>query len=114
MPEMKTAEVTQTKLPAQPTLAELQTFIAALVARRGWTTDANEIFTLFTEEVGEVAKEIRRTWKDGVDPHRAALGAELADVLFYVADLANVHGIDLAAAVADKAAFNETRADFGA
>ena len=96
------------------TLPELQMFIAALVERKGWSKDPNEIFVLLTEEVGEVAKEIRRTWKKGADEVRPALAAELADVLFYVADLANIHGIDLAQAVRDKVAFNETRTHFGA
>jgi NTP pyrophosphatase (non-canonical NTP hydrolase) len=107
-------KVTVAKLPDGATLPELQAFIAALVAEKGWTTDANELFVLLNEEVGEVAKEIRRTWKNGVDANRDALASELADVLFYLADIANVHGIDLAKACRDKAAFNETRKTFGA
>jgi NTP pyrophosphatase (non-canonical NTP hydrolase) len=109
--KMKKAEAA---LSDAVTLPELQTFIAALVDKKGWSKDPNEIFVLLTEEVGEVAKEIRRTWKQGAVAVRPSLAAELADVLFYVANLASIHGIDLAKAVRDKAAFNETRTHFGA
>lgn len=114
MSDEKNSKKISKVLSEKVTLPELQSFIATLIKEKGWSTDPNEIFVLLTEEVGEVAKEVRRTWKKGVADVRPALAAELADVLFYVADLANVHGIDLAQAVRDKVAFNETRTHFGA
>lgn len=100
-------------LPDKPTLAEFQAFVAALVEEKGWTKDPDEIFVLLTEEVGEVAKEVRRSWKRGAEGVRPEIAAELADVLMYVADLANAYGVDLETAVRDKVAFNETRKVFG-
>ena len=59
--------------------------------RRGIALD----FTWLAEEVGEVARAIRR----GDD---AALAEELADVVAWTASIANVAGVDLAAALAAK------------
>lgn len=57
---------------------------------------------ILAEETGEVARLMARiygdqSFKDGEDP--AALGDELADVLWVVAAIANQAGIDLAEAV---------------
>ncbi len=45
------------------------------------------------------------------EPHRLAdvLGEELADVLIYLAAIANREGIDLSQALREKEALNETR-----
>lgn len=53
---------------------------------------------VLTEEVGEVARIISRTygeqsWKKGVDPQ--PLGPELADVLFVLICIANQTGVNL-------------------
>lgn len=105
---------TKTRLSEKPTLGEFQSFIAALVAEKGWSKDPNEVFVLLNEEVGELAKELRRSWKKGMDEVRPQAAAELADVFLYVADLANLLGVDLEQALRDKIAFNETRKEFGA
>lgn len=103
----------QRPLGEKPTLAELQSFVAALVAEKGWSKDPNEILILLTEEVGEVAKEVRHSWKRGHDAVRPAIGAEMADVLMYLLDLANTYGVDLEQAMRDKVAVNDTRTEFG-
>jgi deoxyguanosine kinase len=76
-------------------------------------------YILLTEEVGEIASELVRVWKDGkklvvegrsrseahqeaVNRHRAALRSELADLLAYTIKLANYTGIDLEQAYQDK------------
>lgn len=100
-------------LAEQPTLAEFQAFIAALVEEKGWTKDPDEIFVLLNEEVGEVAKELRHSWKKGMDGVRPAAASELADVFMYLIDLANAFGVDLEKAVRDKVAYNDTRKEFG-
>lgn len=105
---------TKQRLSEKPTLAEFQTFIAELVEEKGWSKDPNEIFVLLNEEVGELAKELRRSWKKGMDGVRPQAAAELADVFMYLADLANAFGVDLEQAVRDKVAFNETRKEYGA
>lgn len=105
--------MTRTPLPEKPTLPEVQAFVAALVEEKGWSKDRNEMFVLLTEEVGELAKEVRKAWKHGDDATRASAAAEMADVFLYLADLANSFGIDLETAVRDKVAFNDARKEFG-
>jgi NTP pyrophosphatase (non-canonical NTP hydrolase) len=61
-------------------------------ARRG----IDGTFMWFIEEVGELSAALR-----GGHPH-AELAAEFADVLAWLATLANIAGVDLEAAVAAK------------
>lgn len=95
-------------LPDRATLADYQRRIREIVEEKGWTTDPNEIFVLFTEEVGELAKELRRRWKYGEEGKDKA-AAELADVFMYLMDLANHFGVDLDDAVRKKIAVNDGR-----
>ena len=103
-----------TPLSDKPLLAEYQRHIAELVDEHGFTKDLERVFILLTEEVGELAHDIRLTWKDGPSAQRAKLSSELADVFIYVLDLANLLGIDLEQATRDKLAYNETRGEYGA
>ncbi len=100
--------MTQPILPERPTLAELQAFIRGLVEEKHWTKDPNEVFVRFAEEVGELAKELRKRWKIGPAASVSAAG-ELADVLMYLCDLANHFDVDLEKAVRDKLKENEGR-----
>ena len=51
-----------TNLSTHPTLPELQQYMDEICKERGWTKDNYaEKFLLFTEEVGELAKAIRKT-----------------------------------------------------
>ena len=99
------------------TLSALQQHIHDLCAARGWHDNTNEQrFLLFIEEVGELAKAMRRAsrlqieqnnpdkpvWTD--EAIKANLNEEFADVLNYVLDLANYFGIDLEQAYRDKVA----------
>lgn len=85
-------------LPDNPGVADLQKFVAARCKERGWTdrTDIERLMFL-TEEVGEVAKEIRKSsGKYGYKPGtKEALGEELVDVLNFIIDIANANDIDL-------------------
>jgi len=100
-------------LPAEPTLSVLQNYIAEVCQERGWTKDSPpEKFVLFIEEVGELAKAIRK--KSGLYSEAAKqssfdLEEEFADVLSYLLDLANCHGIDLESAFRAKERVNESR-----
>ncbi len=97
-----------TALPEKPTLTELQAHIKGLVDEKHWTKDPNEVFVRFAEEVGELAKELRKKWKLGPAASATAAG-ELADVLFYLCDLANHFDVDLERAVRGKLRENEGR-----
>ncbi|MGI5292661.1 MazG nucleotide pyrophosphohydrolase domain-containing protein [Nonomuraea polychroma] len=63
------------------------------------------------EETGEVCKAVRKQAAMPIDPTSqvGTVGHELADVLIYVAAIANRAGIDLAEALRAKERINETR-----
>jgi NTP pyrophosphatase (non-canonical NTP hydrolase) len=101
-------------LPERPTLSQLQDYMDATCKERGWTKDTPaEKFMLFTEEVGELAKAIRR--KQGLYQEHARqfkaseLEEEFADVLSYLLDLANCFQVDLETAFRAKEQVNATR-----
>jgi NTP pyrophosphatase (non-canonical NTP hydrolase) len=78
------------------TLAEFQQLIRATFGAKDARRGVDGTFMWFMEEVGELAAALR-----GGQPH-AELAAEFADVLAWLATLANVAGVDLEAAVAAK------------
>ncbi len=63
------------------------------------------------EEVGEVARALRQPliWSGPDMSIKGTLDEELVDVLYYVAALANLYGIDLEKATAAKDALNAVR-----
>lgn len=80
------------------------------VQRRAWTNKVRQGFNTanpFAEidyiydEVGEAA--------DALENDRAGLGGELADIVIFVAGLAEMTGVDLSAAVQEKLTVNESR-----
>jgi NTP pyrophosphatase (non-canonical NTP hydrolase) len=101
-------------LKPSPTLPDYQAYLKAVCEERGWTGNTDlELYLLFAEEVGELAKAIRRHRKLYVEPSKAYkagnLEEEFADVLSYLLDLANHFGIDLEQAFRDKEAVNAQR-----
>ena len=72
-------------LPEHPTLKDLQTYIDEVCKERGWVKDIySEKFLLFTEEVGELAKAIRKTvglYEEKARQKQVELEEEFADVL---------------------------------
>ncbi len=96
-----------------PTLPDLQRYMAEVCEERGWTKDSPaEKFLLFIEEVGELAKAMRKS--AGLYAERArqrdmSLDEEFADVLSYLLDLANVFQVDLETAFRAKEEINQTR-----
>lgn len=84
-------------------LAELQAEIVAERAARGFTTDPVRVLALLVEEIGEVARELKKTWSPNYDAFSAdRLAPELADVFVLVCALASEHDIDLESAVRRK------------
>ena len=100
-------------LPAAPTLAALQRYVADVCVERGWTKDSPaEKFTLFIEEIGELAKAIRKRsglYAEAAKASDWSLEEEFADVLSYLLDLANCYDVDLEAAFRAKEAINSMR-----
>ena len=100
-------------LQAEPTLKVLQDYLSAVCQERGWTKDSpSEKFVLFVEEVGELAKAIRKRaglYSEAAKTHTFALEEEFADVFSYLLDLANCYNVDLETAFRAKEKINETR-----
>ena len=99
-------------LPDRPALADFQKLIKQLVVERGYNEETvPEVLMLLTEEVGELAKAIRKlngqvTHQDS-KVHQA--GEELADCLWLLIDIANRLDIDLERAFRDKELKNQGR-----
>jgi NTP pyrophosphatase (non-canonical NTP hydrolase) len=94
-------------------IRRLQSYYRRAAARRGWDEESpRDTLLLLTEELGEVARAIRKheglsrdgEWNDG------PVGHELADLQLYLVHLANGLGIDLADAVTAKERINSARA----
>jgi NTP pyrophosphatase (non-canonical NTP hydrolase) len=76
-------------------LAQLQQVIRDLYDAKDRRRGVEGTFMWFMEEVGELAAALR-------SDDRANLAAEFADVLAWLATLANIAGVDLEAAVQAK------------
>ena len=98
---------------SQPkTIPEYQELINTLVLKRGFDKETiNEVFTLLVEEVGELAKAIRKSngQKYGAHSKDHNVEEELADVFWLLLDLANRLDVDLAKAFSDKEIINQSR-----
>jgi NTP pyrophosphatase (non-canonical NTP hydrolase) len=77
------------------TLAELQRLIAAVYGAKDGRRGVEGTFMWFMEEVGELSAALR-------SGSREDLSLEFADVLAWLATLANIANIDLEAAVQSK------------
>lgn len=100
-------------LKDDPTLTDLQQYEALVCQERSWTKDSpSEKFVLFIEEVGELAKAMRKAaglYEEQAKPRDISLEEEFADVLSYLLDLANCFQVDLEQAFRAKEQLNESR-----
>lgn len=92
-------------------LSKLQSDYAHIAKERGWDNESpKDILVLLTEELGELARAVRK--HEGMIRDQAydtELASELADVQNYLVHLANVTGVDLEAAVVEKEKVNAER-----
>jgi NTP pyrophosphatase (non-canonical NTP hydrolase) len=95
-------------------LAGLQQYYRRISERRGWEDEtAQNTLLLLTEELGELARAVRKTTglrRDGAYPP-SAVEHEIADVQLYLVHLANTLGINIATAVTEKENLNAQRFD---
>jgi NTP pyrophosphatase (non-canonical NTP hydrolase) len=84
----------RTNLPSL-TLSGLQSLIAAMYSSKDEARGVDGTFMWLMEEVGELAAALREGTPE-------ELAAEFADVLAWLATIANVAGVDLERAVLDK------------
>ena len=83
-----------------------------MVKERGFGKEtASDIFMLFLEECGEMAKAARKTQKMRTDKHSEQfhLSHEIADVFIYFLDICNYYGVDLEKAFREKEEMNKKR-----
>lgn len=100
-------------LPENPTINDLQHYVADVCVERDWTKDSpSEKFVLFIEEVGELAKAMRKAaglYEEQAKQRDMPLEEEFADVLSYLLDLANCFNVDLERAFREKEQVNQSR-----
>jgi NTP pyrophosphatase (non-canonical NTP hydrolase) len=97
---------------SKTTLADYQDLVKKLVVERGFDKETvPEVFTLLVEEVGELAKAIRKANGQKVDKARRQhdVEEEAADVFWLLIDLCNRLDIDLAKAFEAKEKINQKR-----
>jgi NTP pyrophosphatase (non-canonical NTP hydrolase) len=89
--------------------------------RGGWWHDLHtgeplkrnvgELLCLVHSEVSEAMEGHRKNLMDDKLPHRPMIEVELADAVIRISDMAGGLGLDLGGAIAEKMAFNASRAD---
>jgi len=93
-------------------LGALQNYYRRVAERRGWHSETpTESLLLLTEELGELARAVRKDLglrRDTSYPD-STIAAELADVQLYLVHLANSLEVDLAEAVTSKEQVNAAR-----
>ncbi len=100
------------ELPERPTLADYQKLVEYLATERGYQEETVvEVMLLLTEEVGELAKAIRKLNGQKVGAHSKHHEAadELGDCLWLLVDISNRLGIDLEQAFREKELKNQAR-----
>lgn len=101
-------------IPYNPNLAQLQAYQSQICQERGWDKTSDlESFLLFSEEVGELAKAIRKRKElfieKGTSSKTDGIAEEMADVFSYLLELANRFEVDLEQAYREKEAANAKR-----
>ena len=99
-------------LRQNPTLRDFQEYVVKLVEERGFNKEnAPEIFMLFLEECGEMAKAARKRQNMKIDKNSEEFNLELeiADVFIYLLDICNHFGVDLEEAFRTKEEINKNR-----
>lgn len=104
--------MSELNLKSQPTLADFQMYVERMTTERQFTNTNAEVFMLFLEEAGEMAKAARKREKAmRTDAQSKVFDLELetADVFLFLLDICNRYGIDLEEAFRKKEEINKTR-----
>jgi NTP pyrophosphatase (non-canonical NTP hydrolase) len=99
-------------LGPSPSLPEIQTYVREMVQHRNLNDhDVLYEFLMLSEEVGELAKAIRKTagGKFADDTKRTEVQHEVADVFLILVGLCNMLDIDIEQALRDKEEINKQR-----
>ena len=99
-------------LKNEPTLFDYQTYIKDMVLERGFDkNNVSELFQLFLEECGELAKAARKKQGLHTDSNSKEddVGLEAADVFMYLLNICNQFDIDLEKSFREKEEMNKKR-----
>jgi NTP pyrophosphatase (non-canonical NTP hydrolase) len=99
-------------LKDKPTLKEIQKYVEELEKERGFTeVSVIQNCLLLGEEVGELFKAVRKSEKMKIDQKSnfTLVEDELADIIIYLAAVANRYNIDLETAFRNKEEINKKR-----
>lgn len=99
-------------LKQNPTLQDFQRYVVAVVKERGFEKETiPQLFQLFLEECGEMAKAARKAAKIHTDAksEHFEFAHEAADVFIYLLELCNHFGVDLEQAFREKEEINKKR-----
>ena len=108
----------------QTTAIHCNTLVAlchGLAVEGGWWNDPatgaqrdrndGELICLMHSELSEAMEAVRKSKMDDHLPHRLGVEVELADAVIRIMDYAGARGLDIGGAMAEKLAYNATRAD---
>ena len=105
--------MTNLNLKQNPTLKDFQNYVAEMVKERGFDKETlPEVFMLFLEECGELAKAARKAEKNiktDKNSEQFKIEQEAADVFIYLLDICNHFDIDLEKSFRDKEEINSKR-----
>jgi len=106
-------KITFRQLNTNSSLPEIQKYITKMMETNGFQNSALELFCYLTEEVGELAKEIRKKEKnmemDIKKEYISCLELEIADIFIYLLALCDYYDIDLFDAFYEKEKINLDR-----
>ncbi|MBN2003541.1 MAG: hypothetical protein JXA21_09320 [Anaerolineae bacterium] len=84
-------------------MKQLQAMIVAKRAERGFVTDPIKLCVLLTEEMGELATEIKKTWSSNYPKTtKESIAEECSDVFCVLMAMAQAFEIDIEEAVLEK------------
>lgn len=101
------------KLSNKSSVGELQQYIKDMIETRGFKTTLLERMCLLTEEVGELAKEVRKTDKNlmvdiGKD-YSSSLENEITDVFICLMGMCELLDLDIVQGLKNKEEINFSR-----
>ena len=105
---------------------EIQQYLKEMVESRDFNKDILREYILFSEEWGELAKELRKVWetqdklvkhglsdeeakRKALEEHKHTISCEMADCLLYLINLGNLLNLDVEKAMIEKETINAKR-----